>query len=134
MSKVVSLSEASSLAIHAMVMIAQSKKMINVNVIADATGASRNHLAKVMQRLVKGGLVKSTRGPAGGFLLNKPSNSITLLNIYEAIEGAIDHAGCPLERPICPFNKCLMRNLVYKVTDEIKDYFSSQTLDSFIKE
>ncbi|MEI7594789.1 MAG: Rrf2 family transcriptional regulator [Bacteroidota bacterium] len=133
MSKVVSLSEASSLAIHAMVMIAQSNKMINVNTISEATGASRNHLAKVMQRLVKGGLVKSTRGPSGGFLLNKPAKTISLLNIYESIEGAIDMAGCPLDRQICPFNKCLMGNLVYKVTDEIKEYFQSQNLENFIK-
>lgn len=133
MSKIVNLSEASSLAIHAMVMIAQSTKKINVNVVSEATGASKNHLAKVMQRLVKGGLVKSTRGPAGGFLLNKPSNAITLLDIYEAIEGKIDNAGCPLDRPICPFNNCLMGNLVHKVTEEIKDYFQGHTLESFIK-
>ena len=133
MSKVVTFSEAASLAIHAMVMIAQSDHIINVNKIAESTGASRNHLAKVMQRLVKDGLVKSTRGPAGGFVMNKPLNEVTLLQIYESIEGSIDIAGCPFDRQICPFHKCLMGGLIFKVTDEIKDYFKSQTLESFIK-
>ena len=71
MAKVVSLSEAASLAIHAVVLIASSDKLVNVNQIAKATAASKNHLAKVMQRLVKSNLVSSTRGPSGGFLLKK---------------------------------------------------------------
>jgi len=133
MTKLVTLSEAASLAIHAMVLIAKSDKLTNVNFIADETGASRNHLAKVMQRLVKSGMVKSTRGPAGGFMLNKPAAEMTLLDIYEAIEGPIENVGCPLDRPICPFSNCLMGNLVYKVTDEIKEYFKNHTLESFIK-
>lgn len=133
MSKIVTLSEAASLAIHAMVMIAQSEQNINVNKIAEATGASRNHLAKVMQRLVKDGFVKSTRGPAGGFVMNKPTTDITLLDIYETIEGSIDIQGCPFDRQICPFHKCLMGGLIFKITDEVKEYFKSQTLDVFIK-
>ena len=67
MNKVVQLSEASSIGIHAMVLIAQSEVHMNVSDLAERIGASRNHLAKVMQRLVKDGFVKSSRGPTGGF-------------------------------------------------------------------
>jgi len=133
MSKIVSLSEASSIAIHAVVVIASSEKSINVNSIAQLTGASPNHLAKVMQVLVKQGIVKSMRGPAGGFSLNKPAGEISLLDIYECIEGKINAEGCPLNRQVCPFDKCLMGGIVKKLTDEIKEYLSEQSVDMFIK-
>ncbi len=132
MAKIVHLSEAASLAIHSMVMIAQSDIHINVNILAREMGASRNHLAKVLQQLVKHNYLKSIRGPSGGFMLNVKPNSITLLDIYEAIEGKIESSVCPLDRQICPFDKCLMGGMVKSVTAQFKDYFSAQTLEKFI--
>lgn len=132
MAKVIQLSEAASLAIHAMVLIGRSKQIINVNLIADLTGASKNHLAKVMQRLVKDNYIKSTRGPAGGFMLNIPANEISLLNIYESIEGQIIDKGCPMDRPVCAFDKCLMGNIIHKLTIEFRDYLNNQTLESYL--
>ena len=132
MARVIQISEAASLAVHSMVLIASSKTQINVNKIAELTGASRNHLAKVMQRLVKDGMVKSTRGPAGGFVLKKKPDKITLLDIYQSIEGPIDLTGCPLERPICAFGKCLMGGIVKDLTKEFMKYFKSNTLADFL--
>lgn len=132
MARIIQLSEAASIAIHSMVLIARSKKLTNVTKIAELTGASRNHLAKVMQRLVKEELVKSTRGPSGGFVLGKDPKKISLLDIYQAIEGQIHLDECPLNRPICPNNKCIMGGLVNKITKEFKDYFKTQTLADYL--
>lgn len=132
MAKLVHFSEAASLALHAMVLIAKSENHVNVNSIAEEMGASRNHLAKVLQQLVKHGFLKSVRGPSGGFILSKPANQISILDLYEAIEGRIDVPECPLDRKICPFNKCLMNGLVTNVTLQFKKYFGDQTLEDFI--
>ncbi len=132
MAKLVHFSEAASLALHAMVLIAKSENMVNVNSVAEEMGASRNHLAKVLQQLVKHGYLKSVRGPSGGFVLSKPAGQMTILEIYEAIEGRIDVPECPLDRQICPFNKCLMNGLVTDVTLQFKKYFGEQTLEDFI--
>ncbi len=132
MAKVVTLSEAASLAIHAIVLIAGSDKSVNVNKIAEATESSSNHLAKVMQRLVKSGLVNSTRGPAGGFVLKKPASEITLYDIYFAIEGPIELQDCPLDRPICPFEKCIMGGIIHKLTNDFKKYLMEERVSNFI--
>ena len=133
MSKIVTFSEASSLAIHAVVLIAQSDgQLINVNKIAEATGASRNHLAKVMQRLVKQGIVSSLRGPNGGFKMKMPATEVSLYTIYESIEGPIIIEGCPLERPICPFEKCIMGGIIHRVTNDMKKYLMESTVDQFL--
>lgn len=134
MAKIVHLSEAASLAIHSMVLIAKSDTHINVNMIAREMGASRNHLAKVLQQLVKHNYLKSVRGPSGGFVLNVKPSEITLLDIYQAIEGKIETPECPLDRQICPFDKCLLGGMVKNVTDQFKTYFEGQTLEKFINE
>ncbi len=134
MAKLVHLSEAASLGLHAMVLIAQSNIHVNVNVLSKRMGASRNHLAKVLQQLVKYNFLKSVRGPSGGFILSKPTTDITILDIYEAIDGKIDVHDCPLDRQICPFNKCLMGGMIKDVTNQFRQYFQSQTLDKFLNE
>jgi Rrf2 family protein len=132
MARVIQFSEAASIAIHAMVLIGRSNKMINVNVITESTAASKNHLAKVMQRLVKDNFVKSTRGPSGGFVLNKKAEEITLLDIYQSMEGPITTEGCPMDRPVCAFDKCLMGGIIHKLSMEFKEYLQSQTLADYL--
>lgn len=133
MSKVFTLSEAASIALHGMIILAQSKKLINVAQIADATGSSKHHVAKVFQRLVKENYIKSHRGPSGGFKMkNKPEN-ITLLGIYESIEGKIEINKCQIDKPICPFEKCILNGITTDLTVHFRDYLKNQTLDKFIK-
>ncbi len=132
MAKIVHFSEAASLAIHAMVLIAKSDSHVNVNSIAAEMGASRNHLAKVLQQLAKHNFLKSVRGPSGGFVLNRDPDQISVLEIYESIEGRVDLPECPLDRKVCPFNKCLVDGLVRDMTNQFKKYFQEQTLADFI--
>jgi Rrf2 family protein len=132
MSNIVQLSEAASLGIHAMVIIARNDKIINASQIAEMTNASRNHLAKVMLTLTKMGLVKSLRGPSGGFVLARKPEDIRLLEIYESIEGKILISECPGGKQVCPFTKCIMNNVIQKVTIEIRDYFEKQTLKDYM--
>jgi len=82
MAKVVHISEAASLAVHSMALVARSTEMLNVNQIADLTNSSRNHLAKVMQTLVKNNYLDSVRGPKGGFTMKGDPAKINLLEIY----------------------------------------------------
>lgn len=132
MSKIISLSEAASIAVHSMVLIASARESLNVIKISERTGASKHHAAKILQRLVKEGFLNSNRGPSGGFMLRIPAANITILQVYEAIEGKLDEATCPVDNPVCSFKKCLMGNIVSKMTQEFRKYMSSQTLSEFI--
>lgn len=132
MSRVVQLSEAASIGLHSMILIARSDELINVNKIAEMTGASRNHLAKVLQRLVKANLLRSSRGPSGGFLLKKKPEEISILEIYETIEGSIETNGCPMDRPVCPFEKCLVGGVVKKATEDFRNHFKKHSLKDYL--
>lgn len=133
MSKLVSISEAASIAFHSIVLIAGSDTPLNVKKIADRTQTSRHHVAKVLQRLVKENFVRSTRGPSGGFTLLKKPEEISFLDLYEAIEGQIEIKECPMDKPVCPFQKCIMNNVVSRMTQEFRDYLKEQTIDQYIQ-
>jgi Rrf2 family protein len=125
------ISEAASLGIHTMCLLAAKTETSNaegkVTELAKALDVSENHLAKVMQRLAKKGLVNSTRGPKGGFSLAKQPAEITLLNIYEAIEGPLPNKTCLLDRKTCG-GKCVLGSLVETMNREIKEHFEKTTL------
>lgn len=132
MSKIFSLSEAGSIAIHSMVLIARSDNKLNVIKIAERTGSSKHHVAKVLQRLVKDDFLTSNRGPHGGFELKRPADEINLLDIYESIEGRIEINECPMDNLICPFDKCIFGNVISKMTQNFKDYMKDQKLADYI--
>ena len=132
MAHVIQFSEAAFIALHGMVIVARSDKLTNVVKIADQLNSSRHHVAKVMQRLVKDGYLNSHRGPTGGFTLNKKPEEITLLEIYESIEGKITIGDCPLDNPVCAFGKCIFNNVTKKMTEEFVEYMRAETLDKFL--
>jgi Rrf2 family protein len=131
MSKIIALSEAASIGIHSMILITNSKDHINVAHIAEITKSSRHHVAKVLQRMVKEGFLESNRGPNGGFHLKMKPEDINLLNIFEAIEGKITESGCLSDNPLCPFDKCLMGNIINRMTMEFRDYLEHQKLSDY---
>ncbi len=132
MSKIITLSEAASIALHGMVLIARSDKMTNVIEIAERTSTSKHHVAKIMQRLVKGNFLYSHRGPHGGFSLKKKPSEINFLELYETIEGKIEITECPLDKPVCSFDQCIMHNITKKMTIEFIKYLEAQTLDKYL--
>lgn len=132
MSKIFALSEAASIAIHSMVLISRSGEGINAVKIAEFTGFSKNHIAKVLQRLVKSDLLRSVRGPSGGFTMKRDPADLTLLDIYQAIEGPIELSDCPLSYDICNFDRCLMGNVINKLTSEFRKFLQDQTLSAYL--
>ena len=132
MGRIVNFSEAVSIGIHGMVLIARSDENLNVLRIAELTGASKHHVAKIMQRLVKDNFLTSTRGPNGGFVLKRPADSISILEIYESIDGAISVEKCPMDNSICPFELCLVGTVVNNATREIRSYFAKQKLSDYL--
>lgn len=132
MSKIVSISEAASIAIHGIILIAKSPVHLNATRIAELTGTSRHHVAKVMQRLARANLITSLRGPAGGFSLSRAPESLTLLEVYEAIEGKIEIQECPMDNQVCPFDKCIMNNVMTKLSLNFRDYLNQQKISDYL--
>lgn len=74
--------------------------------LVDATDVSGHFLSKVLQQLVRSGLIRSQRGLGGGYGLAMPSNSVSLLDIVSAIEGPVRLNQCVEEGPTCDRKPC----------------------------
>ena len=98
----VRMSEAAALAIHTAVFLAGKEgRPVSTHEVADHLHASEAHLSKVLQRLTKHGIVRPIRGPKGGFVLGKPGEEVTLIEVYEAIEGPLESSACLFDEKAC---------------------------------
>ena len=126
---VLKISDAATLAIHAMVVLAANQGAhVPVNDIADTIGLSATHLGKVFQRLARVGLVTSRRGPGGGFLLSKRPEEIRLLDIYQGIDGPLIENSCLLSKGACALDFCIFGDLNRRVQHTVKEYLGNTTL------
>jgi len=74
---------------------------VRVSQIAEAVGVPRNYLSKVLQQLVRAGVLVSERGPRGGFALARDADAITLTEILQAVETRPAERRCLLGRAEC---------------------------------
>lgn len=72
-----------------------------ISEIAEAQEVPKSYLSKIMQHLVRAGLVKSRRGARGGFFLARKPEEITLRQAIEAIEGPIFLNVCLIKKGEC---------------------------------
>jgi len=134
MSNILKLSEATALAFHSMAILAETPdKMFSVKDISSKIKCSEAHLSKVFQRIAKEGIIKSIRGPKGGFILIKDKKNITLLNIYEAIEGPFQINECLFITPSCGRTECILKGLPKTLGAELKAYLKKTTLADLVK-
>jgi Rrf2 family protein len=125
MTTVLRVSHAASLAVHTMALLAgDHEKPLSARQIAKTLHVSEAHLAKVLGRLAREGLVLSTRGPGGGFVLAEGADHAPLMTVFEAIEGKFAPHDCLFETPLCNDGKCIFGGLVKKINDEMRRYLT----------
>ena len=85
------LSHASGYALAALAHIARAKPdaPVTSHVIAAAAGLPERYLLKVLRPLVSAGVLRSLKGPNGGYRLARPARGITLLEVVEAADGPV---------------------------------------------
>jgi Rrf2 family protein len=120
---------------HAMAYLANNLEAgpVSTGHVARTLDASEAHLSKVFQRLTKAGLVKSVRGPKGGFTLAWDPAEITLREIYETIDGALSNGDCLLGNVSCDRSVCIFGDLIAEIQARIDSHFQNTTLADLIE-
>ena len=134
MKKILSISEAASLAIHTMAFMAsEPQKTFSTFEMATLLSASPHHLSKVLQRLKKMGFITSSRGPKGGFQIAAKWKNRSLMDIYEVIEGPWIPVKCLLSRPVCGGTQnCLFGSLLTDLNNRIEKTLSGTKLADLV--
>jgi Rrf2 family transcriptional regulator, iron-sulfur cluster assembly transcription factor len=93
------------------------------------TDLPRDFMAKIFQKLVRGGILISAKGRGGGFALARPAHQISLMQVVEAMEGPqlLDRCVVGLER--CNDQMpCPQHDLYKPIRQRLKDYLNTTSV------
>jgi Rrf2 family protein len=77
-------------------------------------------MAKVLQRLVRSGLLVSTQGTRGGYTLRRPAASISVAEVIQSIDGPLTVTACSTENSECEqYSKCNIRDPLWQIRERI---------------
>jgi Rrf2 family protein len=94
--------------------------------VADSYRIPQELLAKILQRLVKAGLLKSQHGTHGGYVLARDAKSISALEVIRAIDGPLFITSCVTIHGDCEQSDlCTIREPLRKVNQGIEDVLRS---------
>jgi Rrf2 family iron-sulfur cluster assembly transcriptional regulator len=102
--------------------------------IAADTGVPAHFMAKILQDLVRHGLLKSNKGPRGGFRLTVPAGELPLLRVVEAVDGPGRYQRCIAGNEECHDRvACPMHDSWVPVRRHIVEYLQGTTVADLAK-
>lgn len=111
-------------------------KPISIRELSESEAISPEFLEQIFFKLRKAGIIKSTRGPGGGFQLDKSPEEITVKDIFDAVGEEISLTPCTSDTdPRAPCQRagnCIARDMWVTTSKRINDYFRQITVQSLL--
>ncbi len=105
------------------------EKCCSISEIAKKQGVPRKFLEKIIQDLMRSGLIKSKRGSCGGYMLARPPETISFYDVIEAIEGPIAVNACLDEHLGCDqLPRCTMVGVWSEIQRKVTEVFTKTTM------
>ena len=128
------LSSTAQQAVHAVLCIASGADHgpIRVDEIAGVLGCPRNYLSKTLHALVRAGVLRSERGPKGGFQLSAAPETTMLAQVIAPFE-PVGERRCLLGRPKCSDrHPCLLHERWLRVAAPVDAFFTNTSVASLL--
>lgn len=128
-------SQTAEYALRATVALAQQPdEPLTTTELARRTKVPRGYLSKVLQMLVREGLVTAIRGLHGGYKLRRPASETTIFDVVDAVDSFQRITSCPLGLSehgdcLCPLHRRLDEALA-----EVEFALGSTTLEEIVRE
>jgi len=119
----------------------QQERPVSLKQISAQEGISVSYLEQLFVHLRRAGLVKSVRGPGGGYLFARPPHEITVGEIMQVVQECVQPVNCAectqeFPYPGCDIprgsSECMSRPLWEKLEKKIDDFLNSVTLQDII--
>lgn len=115
--------------------IFESATPLKARDVAEAEHLSPDYLRQIAALLEAKGIVRAVRGKDGGYVLARPPETITLLEVVHALEGPIHPVECLANPSLCSLvTSCGTRKLWEETAACLAGFFASRTLRSLVEE
>ena len=104
------------------------KDLVPVSEISNIYGIPRELLAKTMQQLASKNIVKSVKGPRGGYRATLQSSETNLNDFFEILEGPTAIMDCYFDDACNHSANCNIKTPINKINDSIRNLFDNLTL------
>lgn len=101
--------------------------------IADACQMPASYLAKVLQPLARAGIVNAQRGLGGGYTLERDVESLTMLDVINAVEPVQRIRTCPLKISTHGSNLCALHQALDDTMAAVEKHFGGQTFGELLR-
>ena len=96
--------------------------------ISERQGISLSYLEQLFAKLRRNELVRSVRGPGGGYQLNREQQDIDVAQVIDAVNESVDATGCGHAGGCQDGNTCLTHHLWCDLSSQIHDFLSQISL------
>jgi len=122
------------------------RAMVNLNLYSEGSpvslrdisireSISLTYLEQLFVKLRRGQIVKSVRGPGGGYLLARPAKEIQVDEIIDSVEESLVPVSCMDQQKGCACDEqCVTHNVWHGLAEKIRQFLSSITLDDLTAE
>lgn len=123
-------------AIRCVLYLSENKgRLANVDEISKSMLIPKSFLAKILQRLEKGGIVESSKGKKGGFTLVKEPKEVSLIEVIEIIQGPLSINVCAIDKRKCNLsNICSVHPVWVKIRKEIEENLKKTSFKELSRE
>lgn len=132
------LSKQSKYAVRAILYLAiyaNKTNKLGSKIVAETIDVPAPFLAKILQTLARADLIRSSKGPSGGFYLSENDLSNNLLDIIECIDGLESFRSCYVGLPKCSDeNPCAIHHIAAPCRDILIKELTDRTIERFAED
>ena len=111
------------------------QRKVQIDEIATKLSVPKHFLGKIMQQIVKAGLLKSTKGPYGGFALTGETLNTHVIKLVEITDGMEQFSMCVLKLKYCNgLNPCPLHFEMEEIKKNYLNVFTKNTFEDLLKE
>ena len=111
------------------------QRKVQIDEIATKLSVPKHFLGKIMQQIVKAGLLKSTKGPYGGFSLAAGTLNTPVIRLVEVTDGMEQFSMCVLKLKYCNgINPCPLHFEMEEIKRNYLNLFTKNTFGDLLKD
>ncbi len=121
-------------AIYTLTALGGTTQPVSMEKILEIEDISKKYLERIFSIMKEGNIIISTRGVGGGYMLARPANDITLLEIINITDGPLAASDCAIESNNCNnFSSCSVNWLWAGLTKLCDEYLEKITVADMMK-